>query len=121
VTEPPSAPEKSEDADAHRKLLFQARVRGLLAVGGTLVFAFVAFASLRWCAGELPGDDACKTPSDCEGVLGVECLHAPTSTYCTHSCNRNEDCANGFHCESPPWEKGTTRLLCLKNIAPPTK
>ncbi len=121
MTEPPSAPEKSENAGPQRELLFQARVRGLFAVGGTLVFAVAAFAALRTCSGDLPGDSACKTAHDCEGVFGVECLRAPTSTYCTHSCNRNEDCDNGFHCESPPWEKNATRTLCLKDIAPPPK
>ncbi|MEO7109930.1 MAG: hypothetical protein ABI183_05795 [Polyangiaceae bacterium] len=113
--------EKERD-DAQRALLFHARKRGLFTLGGTIVVAVLGVTLFHWCtAGNVPNERTCKVNGDCDGVLGVECLHAPTSTYCTHSCNRNEDCDQGFHCESPPWETNTTRLLCLKDIALPSK
>jgi hypothetical protein len=120
VTDPPRVDEKSDSADTQREALFQARKRAVLTLGGTIVVAIAAIAYARTCD-EIASSDSCKTAKDCDGILGVECLHAPTATYCTHTCDRNEDCDKGFHCESPPWEKNTTRLLCLKDIAPPTK
>ncbi len=97
----------------------------MIALAVTALVCVVTFFLSRGTV-DLPGGRECKTTSDCDGVIGVECLHAPTSTYCTHSCVRNEDCDEGFHCESPPWEKNmtegthaTTRDLCLKNVAPP--
>jgi hypothetical protein len=120
VTEPPRANEESGDGDAQREALFQARKRAVFAFGGTVLVVIAAIAYVRTCD-VVPSSGVCKTSKDCDGLVGVECLRAPTATYCTHSCNRNEDCDTGFHCESPPWEKNTTRLLCLKDIAPPTK
>jgi hypothetical protein len=119
VTEAEDA--EKERADAQRELLFHARKRGLFALGITLLVGIVAITSIHNCVDDVATARTCSVNRDCDGVIGVECLHAPTSTYCTHSCDRNEDCDNGFHCESPPWEKNTTRLLCLKNIAPPSK
>jgi hypothetical protein len=112
--------EKKESDDARREQLFQARKRGIIALVVTVMIGVAAFLLYRGTV-DLPGTRDCKTTSECEGLIGVECLHAPTSTYCTHSCNRNEDCDQGMHCESPPWEKNTTRALCLKDIAPPAK
>lgn len=121
MTEKKIADEEAEALEAQRELLFQARKRALFALGGTFIVAAIALMFVRTCNGDVPSSDACKTNRDCDGIVGVECLRAPTATYCTHACDRNEDCDKGFHCESPPWEKNTTRLLCLKDIAPPTK
>ncbi len=118
MTEKKVAKDGSENLDAQRELLFQARKRALFALGGTIVVAIGAIAYVRTCD-DIGSSGACQTAHDCDGLLGVECLHAPTATYCTHSCSRNDDCDKGFHCESPPWEKNATRLLCLKDIAPP--
>jgi hypothetical protein len=109
-----------EAADAEREKLLQARKRGLFALGGTLVVCLLVVAYVRSC-GDLLGARSCKSSSDCEGFLGVECLHAPTGGYCTHTCNRNEDCEPSFHCDVPPWEQGATRPLCLRDIPPAKK
>lgn len=112
---------EKERADAQHDLLVRARTRGAIALGATLLVGVIGIVSLHKCFDDgMPSTRACQVNDDCSGI-GVECLHAPTSTYCTHSCDRNEDCDPGFHCESPPWEKNTTRLLCLKDIAPPSK
>jgi len=103
--------------DAQKKARDDARNRGLVALVGTLAACVIAFLVMRGCI-DGPPAEACKTNGDCDGLLGVECLRAPTSTYCTHRCEKNEDCDPGFHCDSPPWEKGATRALCLKDIPP---
>jgi hypothetical protein len=109
-----------ETAASQSDLLFQARRRGLIALAATALIGVVVFFSFHG-TGDLVDTGGCKVTSECEGMIGVECLHAPTGNYCTHSCNRNEDCDPSFHCESPPWEKETTRLVCLRSVPPAVK
>jgi hypothetical protein len=110
---------EASGAETQRDDLFRARRRGLVALAGTLALVVAIFVLFRGTL-ELSESKNCSASSDCDGFLGVECLHAPAGNYCTHSCNRNEDCDKTFHCDSPPWEHDATHLVCLRG-APPAK
>jgi hypothetical protein len=108
--------EETTSDEAQREQLFQARRRGIVAFAVTALIAGGIFLAVH-VTGDLAGSSECKVARDCDGMLG-ECLHAPTGNYCTHSCSNDEDCYPKFRCDSPSWEKGTTRLVCLRQVVP---
>ena len=88
-----------------------ARLRALATIGVMVILGASGYFLCRSSFGISGG--ACRTASDCDDLGGV-CLHAPTGAYCTRSCNHDEDCDPGTHCEIPPWEKEkTTDAFCL--------
>lgn len=85
---------------------------GTVALGMSMYFAFAPDT-------ELAG--ACVSNADCPGAMGVECLHAPTGAYCTHSCTSDTQCGPHTHCGTPPWEDPGGRAVCLRDLKPSGK